>query len=274
MRFSEPDPPYRRLMGLALGAALGLAYGLVSQWINRIFLPGVALYQPPLGPVGNSALFTAGGALLGLLCAWPTGGVQGAFLASAMSALALITANFVSARPSGNLLIAIVVTGGFLMLPFWGLLVPFLAALRWGVNRLEEAQRERQPWQRRLPAPSLLALAAGMAGALVLYRPDVRATLAHMDALLRQGRSASTAAELPQSLQGLVSGDFLARRQTTYALAPESRRVERFRIPRPGRNFDHHQFVIARFADGWRLVCVFITPDEAPICQGFDQLPR
>ncbi len=274
MRLSEPDPPYRRLMGLVLGAVLGLAYGLVAQWINRFFLPGVPLYQPPLGPLGNSTLFAAGGALLGLICAWPAGGVQGAFLASAVSALLLVGGSFATTRPSGNLMIAIVITGGFLMLPFWGLLVPFLAALRWGVNHLEEAQRERQPLYRRLPGPLLLVLAAGLAGALSLHRPDARMALARMDALLRAGLGAAVPSALPEPLQSPDVGDFLAHGRTaTYTLAAESRRVERFRIPRPGRNFDNHQFVVARFADGWSLACVYITLDEAPRCRGFDQLP-
>ncbi len=274
MRLSEPDPLYRRLMGSVLGGALGLAYGLVSQWINRVLLPGVPLYQPPLGPLGNSALFAAGGALLGLICAWPTGGVQGTFLASAISALALVTFNLVNARPSGNLLIAFIVTGGFLMLPFWGLVVPFLAALRWGVNRLEEAQRERQPLHRRLPVPLLLVFAAGLAGTLVLYRAEPRSALARMDALLHAGQGAASLSALPQPLQSPEVGDFLAHaRAAAYTLAPEPHRVERFRIPRPGRNFDNHQFVVARFADGWSLACAFIAPEEAPLCRGFAQLP-
>ena len=271
---SAPDPAHRRWSGLALGVALGLVYGATTQLINRVFLPGVPLYQPPLGPLGNSALFAAGGALLGLICAWPAGGVQGAFLASAISALALVVGSFVSARPSSGLFVAAAVTGIFLMLPFWGLLVPFLAALRWGVNRIEEARRDRLPLYRRLPAPLLLMLAAALAGALVLYHADVRGALARMAELLEAGQQASSATTLPAPLQSPGVGDFLAHGQkTSYSLAPEAARVERFRIPRPARNFDSHQFVVARFANGWNLVCVFITPDEPPLCQGFDQLP-
>lgn len=101
LRLSQPDPPYRRLMGVVLGGASGL----VSQWINRVYLPGAPLYQPPFGPAGNSLLFALGGALLGQICAWPTGGVQGTFLASALSAPILVGGNFATARPCGNMLI-------------------------------------------------------------------------------------------------------------------------------------------------------------------------
>ena len=47
---------YRRCAGLILGALIGLAFGSVSQGVNSLFLPGIPLYQPPFGPIGNSLL--------------------------------------------------------------------------------------------------------------------------------------------------------------------------------------------------------------------------
>ena len=61
----------RCLVGTLLGAGLGLAYGLVSQWINAVAVPGVPFYQPPFGPLGNTALGLVVGAFLGLVTAWP-----------------------------------------------------------------------------------------------------------------------------------------------------------------------------------------------------------
>jgi len=40
---------YRRLYGLALGAALGLAFGLTSQTLNSLAISDVIFHQPPLG---------------------------------------------------------------------------------------------------------------------------------------------------------------------------------------------------------------------------------
>ena len=51
---SDRRKRHPRVFGLALGALLGLVYGLTSQTINRIILPGIPLYQPPLGPAGNA----------------------------------------------------------------------------------------------------------------------------------------------------------------------------------------------------------------------------
>ena len=53
---------------IILGVLLGLAYGLVSQLINRVALPGIPLHQPPLGAFGNIVASAAVGGLLGYVC--------------------------------------------------------------------------------------------------------------------------------------------------------------------------------------------------------------
>ena len=64
----------------------GFGYALVSQLINRLALPGIPLYQPPLGPVGNIVLGLLAGAGLGLLCAWPASAAKGILLGGAAAA--------------------------------------------------------------------------------------------------------------------------------------------------------------------------------------------
>ena len=77
---------YRRAAGALIGIMFGFAYTLVSQLINRLALPGIPLYQPPLGPVGNILLGLLAGAGLGLLCAWPASGAKGILLGGAAAA--------------------------------------------------------------------------------------------------------------------------------------------------------------------------------------------
>ncbi len=267
---STPNQAYRRLAGLALGAALGLSYGLAAQLLDRALLPGVPLYQPPFGPVGNIALITAGGALLGLLCAAPLESVTGIFLASAVSAAGLLIFTLVSAHLSGNQLAAVLMTSVVLALPFWGMLVPLLAVLRWGVNRLDEGRRDRARLPARAAAPLILILLAAAAGALTIYRPEERALLVKTDALLQTAQSAAT---LPEPLRVLDDGSFSARGRGPYQLAWEQRHIERYHIPRPSRNFANHAAVVARFANGWNLVCLYITSAEPPLCKGFEELP-
>ena len=86
---------YRRLTGLLFGAALGLTFGLTSQLTNRILLPGIPLYQPPLGPLGNILASLLAGALLGAICAWPESSITGTFIASAFAAAVILVGNAV-----------------------------------------------------------------------------------------------------------------------------------------------------------------------------------
>ncbi len=270
LRLSPPDDRYRRWVGFIFGGLLGLVYGVASQFINRVAAPGVPLYQPPYGAMGNIALCAFGGSALGTICAWPLGSIQGTALASAISAIIIVVGSFIDAGVSGTTLVAAAVTGIFLALPFWGMLIPLLSALRWAVNGLEEAHRDRLPWHARLLKPALLIVGVGLVGMLSLYRPDARTLLVKTYALLQQAQAGG---ELPEPLRDIADNAFRTRGAGSFELSWEMRDIERYRIPRPGRNLDNHSVVVARFANGWNLVCLYITLDEPPLCQGFDQLP-
>lgn len=266
---TPPAPRYRRGAGLLLGALLGLVFGLVTQYINRLALPGVPLYQPPFGPLGNSLLGLLIGGLLGLLVAWPASSIHGAFLAAAVSAAAIVLGNFILARPTGNTLIAVALTGILVVLPFWGLLVPLLAALRWAANQQEEGHRDRASLFVRLRSVLLLGVLVVLAGSFALYHADARVMLKATHGILQ----AAAYGTLPAPLRAPEAGPVLEHVSQPYTLDWERRNIERYRIPRPGRNFDAHAVVVARFADGWNLVCLYVTPEEAPVCHGFNRLP-
>ena len=190
--------------------------------------------------------------------------------ARSVSAAGLLIFTLVSARLSGNQLTAVLMTSLVLVLPFWGMLVPLLAVLRWGVNRLDEGRRDRTRLPARVPAPLVLILLAAAAGALTIYPPEARTLLVKTDAMLQTAQSSEA---LPEALRTLEGGSFMGGRGP-YQLAWEQKQIERYRIPRPGRNFDRHSVVVARFAAGWNLVCLYITPDEPPLCKGFEELPQ
>jgi len=265
---------YRRLTGLWFGAGLGLVFGFTSQFTNRILLPGVPLLQPPFGPLGNAWLCALAGALLGVISAWPESSIQGTFVASAVSALVIVAGNFALARPSGNTLVAILLTGIFLVLPFWAMLVPLIAALRWGVNKFVDARADYLPVRAYIAVPILLLLGVGLVGGLLHYRADARVLISQMHAMLQESQQAAGLDALPPALRELENGPFLERGQGAYELSWNGQQIERFRIPRPGLNFDYHSVVIAQFKSGWNLVCLYIAPDKAPLCKGFDELPR
>ncbi|HXF83790.1 MAG TPA: hypothetical protein VNK49_00215 [Anaerolineales bacterium] len=63
------EPLICRRIGFVLGLVLGLAYGTVSNLINRIYMPDIPLYVPPPGVSGLIVMTTLLFALQGLLAA-------------------------------------------------------------------------------------------------------------------------------------------------------------------------------------------------------------
>jgi hypothetical protein len=266
---SQPDDRYRRRTGLLFGAALGLAYGLVSQVGNRLAVPSVPLHQAPFGLVGNVVLYAVAAALLGLLVAVPRSGLKGVFLMAAAGALVIILVSLLtSASLSENFALSLVAALS-LALPFWGLFVPVFAALRWVISHQEESRRDRRPWRGRVLGPLLLIALVAWLGYAAIYPPVARATLQRADALLSQAAATGAAPAPLVEIPG-----YAAHSAAPYRLGWEAGDLNKYRIPRPGRAFDQHSAVVARYGDGWNLVCIYITLDEPPICRGFDALPQ
>jgi hypothetical protein len=265
---------YRRLTGLLFGAALGLMFGLTSQLINRILLPGVPLYQPPLGPLGNILASLLAGGLLGVICAWPESSINGTFIASAFAAAAILGGNAVLAEPGRSTLGTRLLTSIVLILPFWALLAILIAALRWAVNKLVDAHADHLPIRARVTVPVVLLLIAGLVGAAPAYRGEARTLLAQTNALLREGQAAASVEALPAPLRVPAVGVFLEAGRVPYALSWQQQGIEKYRIARPIENFDNHSVVVARFKNDWNLVCVYITPERPPLCQAFEELPK
>jgi hypothetical protein len=265
---------YRRLTGLLFGAGLGLMFGLTSQLINRILLPGVPLYQPPLGPLGNILASLLTGALLGALCAWPQSSINGTFIASAFAAAVILVGNAVLAEPGRSTLGMRLITSIVLILPFWALLAILIAALRWGVNKLVDAHADHLPLRARVTVPAVLLLVVALIGVLPTYRGETRTLLAHTHALLREGQAAASVEALPAPLRVPAVGAFLEAGRVPYALSWQQQGIEKYRIARPIENFDSHSVVVARFKNDWNLVCLYITPERPPLCQAFEELPK
>lgn len=266
---SLPDDRYRRFAGFALGALVGVTFATVWQYGDRLSTPGVPLYLPPFGIVGNIAAFALGAGLLGLIVGWSRSGLHGAFVAAAVSAVALVGWSFVqAAEGAAQNLAATFVAGFFLTLPFWGLLVPVLGIVRWAVSNDEEARRDHERWWRRAWRPLLLLLIVGLLGLTALHRPEARVMLARTHQMLQTAQAGGL---LPAPL---ADTEFAARGQGAYALSWEGTDIEKYRIPRPGKNFNQHSVVVARFANGWNLVCLYISLEDPPQCQGREELPR
>ncbi len=258
----------RRLAGVLLGAVFGFALGFVSQFVNRIYLPQVPFYQPPLGAIGNSLACTAIGALIGAVAAWPAGAVTGVVLSSAAAAATIVLLSLLGVRLSFNLpgytTIAL-----FLWLPLTGMIAPLTAILRWQASRQAEALYDREPLGRRVKGPLLISLLVALLGLTSMLRWDGRAVMGEADQLIRAGQAASTSEVLPVPLRSEDVDDFLAHGTGGYTLEYVTSNLNDWRIPRPTENFDYHAIVVARFDNGWMMACLYPEPGRQPECRSY-----
>ncbi len=258
-------------MGVALGALLGLAYGLVSQLINPLALPGIPLYQPPAGPLGNALLSTIMGAGLGAITCYPSSAALGILfggIASLAGILVYMLIRLGSLGFGGALISSVVFS-----VPLAWLTIPVLALLRWVAERQVDARRVGEPFLRRARLPLVLVLVMAVLGSFELLPDQGRENLQRTNALIQQGLQAASAAALPAPLRGPHVTTFPPAQRAGYTLEWTKYDLDRFMELRPPSNFDQHAAVIARFPGSYYLVCLYPTPRAAPNCASYDRMP-
>jgi hypothetical protein len=268
----------RLLMGTLLGAGLGLTYGLVSQWINAIAVPSVPFYMPPFGPLGNTVLGFAVGALLGLATAWSESGFVGMLAGCSAGAVLVELAVLLTGQVSFRMVVAKGVLTLFTFLPFAAILIVPIGLLRWVIGKEEDLRDDGAPAWKRVALPLVLLLIAGALGALALYPARGRTAVARMNAIVQAALPAADRSALPnqfrgENIQAIVVPGYPERAKGAYTLDWEKDKLGRFAIPRPLDNEWEQSAVVARFEDGWEFVCLFITPDADPRCAEVIQIP-
>lgn len=265
---------YRRLMGLVLGTALGLAYGAPSQGGNTLAVPDVMFYQPPFGMLPNILICAALGGLAGLICAWPRSTFTGILLAAGSgSSFMLIASSLADGQVLPEKIGNLVVTLTVLLLPMMGLLGALFTVLRWLVNKQVEYHLDRAALLRRLAAPLLLVGIIGGLSLAVLYPPEGQQRVKEMDALIQAGLPAGDVARVPPAF-ARFSEIFTQRATPNYTLQWIKSDLIDWRIGQPAGYQDWQlSIVVARFENGWLLACIF-SPDEAPAnCRAYDRDP-
>lgn len=257
---------YRRLMGLVLGLAIGLVYGLISQLATPLTLPGIPLYQPPLGAPGNILLLTLWGGILGLLCAFPESATLGVLLPSLASTAILLARGLSGMQEDVQRLL---VTGITLGVPVLVITLPLMAILRWTIDSLGEMRGRPVSLWEQLRGPLLLLASVAVIAAFAVANARARTILTRMDGMVQAGLAAPDSASLPQPLQAASVGDFRVHANARYTLEWTEMDLDRFIELRPAGSYDQHSAVIARFAGGWTLVCLYPTADARPNCRGY-----
>jgi len=271
--FPVAKQTYRRWTGLILGALIALAFGGVSQVANPLLLPGIPLYQPPFGPIGNSLLALLMGALLGLLCAWVEPSIPGILMSAGTGAtLALLVAMNIGRTPL-FMLPATAIGIVFLWLPFTGMLFPVMALVRAMINKLTDSRNERLTLLERGWLPLLLVVAAGALGWTLVLTVPARTVMARNQQMMTAGLAAASTDELPAPLRGKDVADFRSNASQNYQLAWENKNLTVYAIPRPAGSEHEISVVIARFDNGWNVVCLYPNSQSEPRCRSFDELP-
>ncbi len=252
----------RRATGAVLGGVIGLAYLLVGQLVNRIALPGVPLYQPPLGLLGNVLLAAVVGAALGGLIAWPESPSIGiaAGCAASWAGIVLATAIRLGSGSAGTILSLI------LSVPLAWAAAPVILAVRWATDRQVEARRNGVPLRLRARIPAGLTVIVMLLALPELLPAGGRTELRLMHEMMQAGQAATSLDAVPAPLRGPAVTSFPAGRQVGYALEWTAYDLDRFIELRPASNYTQHAAVIAHFRAGPRLVCLYPTPKTAPIC--------
>lgn len=269
-----PYPSYRKWFGLGLVTLSSLVYGLVSQTINHIFMPGIPLYQPPFGALGNILMALLIGASLGILVAWADTGGIAVLWGSLLCALFVSIATLFTGQNQNAVFWHKLVAVAIIFVPTAAALAPLLIVFRWAIGREEENYRNASkgfpssPF-RRYALPAGLVLLAGGLGLFSLLNDLGRAALPRMDQLIQLGRQAQNIESLPAPLRPPDVKLFSAQASGPYTLQWDKDDQNQFSIPRPaGSSFDQST-VIARFDSGYLLVCMFPGKTGLPSCRDF-----
>jgi len=266
---------YRRLYGMTLGAALGMAFGLTSQTLNALVIPGVIFYQPPLGLGGNLVSCVLIGGSIGLVSCWLASSFTSVLIAAVLGGIGveLVGSFYGTVTPAeqvGNLLFTLLI----LLLPMTGLLAAVFGLLRWIVNKQVEQRRDHVSLLRRSLLPGAAILIMGTIGATAFYPAEGQQRIKEMNALVQASLRATNAADWPSALANYTDA-FQQHATPHYTLQwIRGDGLLRWRIGQPA-GFQPWQYsiVAARFDNGWTLACLFIPDNSTPHCQAYDRDP-
>jgi hypothetical protein len=255
----------RRVLGMIFGGGIGLLYGLVSQNINLLYLPGVPLFVAPPGRSGSVILLALFGALMGLVVAWPLDAIPGVILGAILATVAqtAITIRQQTSVPGNTVGLAYVLVLTFL--PRVVLLLPIAALIRWILDIWERELAHVTFSTRKLGASlAALVLISVLAGWLNLYSSDARYALQKTDQMIQTGMAAQSSEQIPVAIRTLDG--FTQNAVGRYSLQL-SDNPEALPIQRPPASYQTNEYaVIVRFEDGYHFACVFVPPHPEPNC--------
>lgn len=258
----------RRIVGLVCGLLMGMAYGLVSIYINPLFLPEIPLLQPDIGRFTSLVLITLSSGLLGLLAAWPEDALPGVLLSSLVGAVVSSIYSLLSLGGGVEFVSGFLILAVITFFPRAFVFLPLAALTRWVLGVWGNELQSLSFSTRKLALSLLgLVLITGLVGVLSLYSRDGRQVLRATNDLVMAGMLAQDSAGLPEALES-VDG-FLQGARGLYTLQLNNN-PDRLPIQRPMTNYYEEEYaVIVRFQSGYRFGCAFTPPFTTPYCTSY-----
>ena len=258
----------RCVLGIIFGILLGLSYGAVSQWINRIFLPGIPLFEPAPGIFLTVIIDMVVGGVLGFLVAWPEEFLLGVLISSITGIIffSLLALQSVLGTPDNIFGATVVLFISFL--PRVVIFLPVTILVRWVVG-IWEKETLYSPYslKGRLRSVLLLVIVGLVAGIFSLYSGEARRSLSDLNQLILVGRQASSSSSLPQPLQRV--NNFL-----NYSTFPYTLQIltdpETIPVPQSASGFDRNITAIeVLFSNGFRFGCIYSSSYAQPNCSDY-----
>lgn len=254
----------RRSYGLIIGLAFGFPYSLISQFINVWALPGISLYDLPVGRATSVILTSLFMGLTGLIVAWDEESFWGLFGSGMLSVVASSLLAFINSGESQ------VVTSFFLslftFLPRLIFYLPLGLFFRWLLGIFETTGRAPSSGLSRLLKVTFsIMIVAVIGGRFSQMSTEAMDALKDMNALVLEGVSAvASGEEVPEPL--IPVDGFLSYATGAYTLEWSSD-VESLPVTRPVADFGvTESLVIVRFENEYQFGCVFTPPSNIPKC--------
>ncbi len=254
----------RRIYGFIIGIAFGLPFSLVSQFINVLMLPGVPLFDLPIGRALSVILSTLALSALGVIVAWD----EESFFGLIGGALFLVVLGSVQAYINSGSSQA--VTSFFLFLftflPRLIIYLPLAFLFRWALNNLDNSVRG---YQRRMRHPLLvivvILILAVIGGRFSILVPEARQALQDGNALVLEGMSARDHGEdLPKPLIAVEGFSTYAKGSYTLEWSGD---VDILPVTRPIADFGvTESLILIHFENDYLFGCAYTPPSSEPKC--------
>lgn len=257
---------FPQIGGAITGAIFALINILTTNLINKLFMPGIPLFNPEAS-LASVLAYVAAGAIIGLVAVWPDSAWVGTILAGMVGGVLMYAQTWVRALSNPSTSLGSVVWSFYTLLPMmvffmplgWLVRTAFFSFLGPAYNPL---------YKRDLRKPILAVILAFALGAASLYPADVRTSFSRMKALVDLGLQAPSHAEVPAAFEHAT--DFPEETLGKYTLQYTGE-IDLFQWHLPAAADSTNSYlIVARFENDYAVACVYGDNISTTICSNFN----